>query len=123
DALAELRKLLALAGGQSVVALVEVKLRLLDPVAQRLLRDAEALGDVADRATGTDQPDGVAAEILGIRRPRLGHCGHPSCCASRRKRSGVHQTGGSPGWAKPSPAPVERGAWASSAQSALSSPL
>jgi hypothetical protein len=78
DALAELSELLALIAGQPIVAFSAIELVLLDPVAQRLLRDAEALGDVADRASRAHEPDGVIPEVLRIRRPGPGHREHPS---------------------------------------------
>jgi hypothetical protein len=65
-------------------------------VTQRLLRDAETLGDVADRAAlTTHEPHRLTAELLGIRRSGLGH-GHHPFAPRRRKRSDVHESGGTP---------------------------
>jgi len=58
-----------------------IELVLLDPVPQRLLGDPKALRDVLDAAPRAHQPDRVAAELLGIRRPRSRHAEHPSCRA------------------------------------------
>jgi hypothetical protein len=60
---------------QSVVALTPIELIPLDPAAQRLPRDPEAAGNIADRAAGSDQPNGVTTKLLQIRRPGLRHDG------------------------------------------------
>src|SRR4051812_8334527 len=69
----ELAQLVALIRRKAVVAFVAIELILPAPVAERLLRDAETLGELARRAAGAQHLHRLAAELLGIRGSRLGH--------------------------------------------------
>src|SRR4051794_40439138 len=103
-ALSQLAQLLALGAAQRVMALAAVGLLALAPVAQRLLRHAQARRDVGDRAALTDQPDRLAPELLRIRRPRLRHRCPSFQRRLRRKSSGLRNNGGIPPL-------VQRGCW------------
>jgi len=70
----------------------------LDPVAQQLLGDAEIVRDLPERpAALLGQLDRLTTELLRVRGTRAWHAHHiPSAGSDRPKRSGVHETGGTP---------------------------
>ena len=72
-----------------------IDVRLLDPVAQRLLGHAEITGDLLDRpAALPHQLDRLTTELLGVRGTRAWHGHHIlSAGSDRPKRSGVHEQG------------------------------
>src|SRR6516165_8910696 len=91
------RQLLTLVRAQPVRALARIALGLLDPVSQRDIRDPKILGDLTLRlARDPSQLDRLAAELLWIRRSGPRHISPPRP-VFRRKRSGVLETGGTPG--------------------------
>src|SRR3954466_567562 len=66
DTLAELSQFLALGAREPVIAFPPVARDLLGPVAQRLLRHAQALSHVTDRPARAHQLDRLLAELIGI---------------------------------------------------------
>ena len=70
----------------------------LDPVAQQLLGDAEIVRDLPERpAALLGQLDRLTTELLRVRGTRAWHRHHiPSAGSDRPKRSGVHETRGTP---------------------------
>ena len=94
--LAQRAQLLELGAGRHIGALAAVSLVLAAPVAQRLLGHAEALGELARGAAGTQHLHRLAAELRRVRGSGLGHVGHHPCAPSGRESSDVRKTGGTP---------------------------
>ena len=81
DARAELSEHLALIAGPSVVACAAIELVLLDPVAQRLLRDAETLGDSRIERPARTSPTASRPKSSGYGGLALSTADTPSCRA------------------------------------------
>jgi transposase InsO family protein len=86
----------ALVGRDAVVALTAIDLVLATPVAQRLLRDAKALRQLARRPSSAQQLDRLTTELRRIGRAGSRHDRHHPFAAGRRKPSGVRETGSTP---------------------------
>ncbi len=79
----------------TVTDAAKVKLVLLDPVMQRLIAAAQALGYVADTAAGEHQLHSLAAELQRIQRSGSWHDGHPFASKPLKPLRG-RQTGATP---------------------------
>jgi transposase len=77
---------------------VGIGLVLAAPVTQRLFGHAEALGELAWGAAGTEHLHRLATELRRVRGSGLGHVGHHPFAPSGRKRSDVRKGGGTPQW-------------------------
>src|SRR5204863_7733605 len=83
-------ELLALVGGQTVLAVAVVASSLCDPVADRLRGRLELLREFLGLTAGPDEFDHAAAELRRVWRMGFRHRG----LLFPRKGSGVHETGG-----------------------------